>query len=145
MLLDQFENQGLFFYSNFKEATSAGDMMAYRGSLVLVEGEVLDEQGRRGKPSVMLDGTVMLADAGKIKMLAGTIDELDQLQILLDKYAKYFTPDTRVVMYVANIGDPMQVEVNGVNIILIYFPYYIIPQQWDIVPTGLHAPSSKQP
>lgn len=119
MLLDQFENQGLFFYSNFKEATSAGDMMAYRGSLVLVEGEVLDEQGRRGKPSVMLDGAVMLANADKIKMLAGTIDELDQLQILLDKYAQYFTPDTRVAVYVANIGDPMQVEVNGVNIILI--------------------------
>jgi len=119
MLLDQFEKQGLFFYSNFKEATSTGGMMAYRGGLVLVEGEILDEQGRRGKPPVMLDGTVMLADAAKIKLLAGTIDELEHLQILLDKYAGYFTPDTRVVLYVVNIGDPMQAEVAGVNIILI--------------------------
>jgi hypothetical protein len=87
MLLDQFEKQGLFFYSNFKEATSSGGMTAYRGGLVLVEGEVLDEQGRRGKPPVMLDGAVILADADKIKLLAGTIDELEHLQIVLDKYA----------------------------------------------------------
>ena len=119
MLLDQFEKQGLLFYSNFKEATSTGGMMAYRGSLVLVEGEILDEQGRRGKPPVMLDGTVMLADADKIKLLAGTIDDLDHMQIVLDKYAGYFTPDTRVVLYVVNIGNPMQVEVAGMNIMLI--------------------------
>jgi len=119
MLLDQFEKQGLLFYSNFKEATSTGGMMAYRGGLVLVEGEVLDEQGRRGKPPVMLDGTVMLADAGKIKLLAGTVDALEHLRIVLEKYAGYFTPDTRVVVYVVNIGEPMQVEVAGVNIILI--------------------------
>ena len=119
MLLDQFEKQGLFFYSNFKEATGTSGLTAYRGGLVLVEGEILDEQGRRGKPPVMLDGAVMLADAHKIKLLAGTMDELEHLQIVLDRYAAYFTPDTRVVLYVVNIGDPMQVEVAGVNMILI--------------------------
>ena len=119
MLLDQFEKQGLFFYSNFKETTSTGGMMAYRGGLVLVEGEVIDTQGRRGKPPIMLDGAVILAAADKIKLLAGTIDELDHLQIMLDKYAGYFTRDTRVVLYVVNIGEPIQVEVAGVNIILI--------------------------
>lgn len=119
MLLDQFEKQGLFFYSNFKEATSAGGLMAYRGGLVLVEGDIIDAQGRKSKPLVMLDGAVILADTDKIKLLAGTIDELDHLQIVLDKYAGYFTQDTRVVLYVVNIGEPMQVEVAGVNIILI--------------------------
>ena len=119
MLLDQFEKKGLLFYSNFKEATTAGGMMAYRGGLVLVEGEILDEQGRRGKPPMMLDGTVMLADTDKIKMLAGSMDALDHLQIVLEKYAGNFTPDTRVVLYVVNIGEPMQVEIGGVNIIFI--------------------------
>ncbi|MDP3483047.1 MAG: transposase, partial [Sulfuricella sp.] len=55
------------------------------------------------------------ADARQLAHLAGTIDELDHLQIVLDKYAGYFTPDTRVVLYVVNIGEPMQVEVEGVN------------------------------
>jgi len=119
MLLDQFEKQGLFFYSNFKEPTSTPGLMAYRGGLVLVDGEIIDEQGRRGKPPVMLDGAVILADADKIKMLAGTIDELEHLHIVLDRYAGYFTPDTLVVLYVVNIGEPMQVAVAGVNIILI--------------------------
>jgi hypothetical protein len=119
MLLDQFEKQCLFFYSNFKEATSAGGLMAYRGGLVLVEGDIIDAQWRKSKPLVMLDGAVILADTDKIKLLAGTIDELDHLQIVLDKYAGYFTQDTRVVLYVVNIGEPMQVEVAGVNIILI--------------------------
>ena len=77
----------------------------------------MDEQGRRGKPPVMLDGTVMLADAEKIKLLAGTMGALDHLQIMLDKYAGYFTPGTRVVLYVVNIGET--VEVAGVNVVLI--------------------------
>lgn len=119
MLLNKFDEQGLFFYKKFQEATSAGNMMAYCGCLVLVEGKIIDAEGRRGKPLMMLDGGVILADADKIKLLAGTIDELDQLKIILDKYAGYFTPDTRVVLYVVNIGEPMQVLVAGVNIILI--------------------------
>jgi len=62
-------------------------MMAYRGGLVLVEVEIVDEQGRRGKSPVMLDGTVMQGDADKIKLLAGSMDARDHLRIVLDKYA----------------------------------------------------------
>jgi hypothetical protein len=49
MLLDTFETQGLLFNSNFKDAAGAG-LQAYRGDLVLIEGEVADTMGRRKPP-----------------------------------------------------------------------------------------------
>ena len=44
MLFDRYEQSQLLFNMNFKEAV--GDKAAYRGELVLIEGEVADAQGR---------------------------------------------------------------------------------------------------
>lgn len=43
MFLDQYEP--LSFNANFKEAADGGRMAAYRGDLILQEGEVADSQG----------------------------------------------------------------------------------------------------
>ena len=48
MLLNRYEPY--FFNSNFREATSQAGWEAYRGELVVQEGEVADAQGRR-RPS----------------------------------------------------------------------------------------------
>ena len=45
MLLDNYEQQGLLFNMNFKSSASETGTVGYRGELVLVEGEVADEQG----------------------------------------------------------------------------------------------------
>ena len=45
MSLDRYEP--LFFNANFKEAASDASLVAYRGELILQEGEVADANGRR--------------------------------------------------------------------------------------------------
>ena len=52
MLYDRYEQNQLLFNMNFKEAV--GDKAAYRGELVVVEGEVADAQGRRMAPKGVL-------------------------------------------------------------------------------------------
>lgn len=119
MLLDQYDSQGWLYNSNFKEATTSGGYTAYRGDLVLVEGEIADEQGRRMPPVVGLLASVVLADADKIKLLAGSMDDLADIKSLLEKYQPAFAADTCVVLYVVNIAKPMQLMLDGTRVVLI--------------------------
>lgn len=48
MLLDTFKTQGLLFNNNFKD-NAGTDLQAYRGDLILIEGEVTDAMGRHLK------------------------------------------------------------------------------------------------
>ena len=118
MLLDSYEKNGYFYNANFKEATTSGAMMAYRGDMVLIEGEIADDQGRRKPPVAGLIGSVVLAD-DKIKLLAGSMDDLAQIKELLAKYQGDFAPGMRAVLYVVNIAKPAKVEVDGVEFVLI--------------------------
>ncbi|MFZ1246593.1 MAG: hypothetical protein WAR41_16140 [Azonexus sp.] len=52
MSLDRYES--LFFNANFKEASSEPGLIAYRGELILQEGEVADANGRRKPPTEVL-------------------------------------------------------------------------------------------
>lgn len=119
MLLDTYEKNGLLYNANFKEATTSGGMSAYRGDLVVVEGEVADVQGRRKPPISGLLGAVVLADSAKIKLLAGSLDDLALIKPMLEKYQGDFAPDMRAVLYVVNIAKPMQVEIGGIKFVLI--------------------------
>lgn len=119
MLLDRYENDQRLYNANFKEATSSGGMYAYRGDLVLVEGEIADAQGRRKPPIAGMLGGVVLADADKIKLLAGSIDDLAQIKILIEKYQADFAPDMKAVLYVVNIAKPLVTEAAGVKWTLI--------------------------
>ena len=65
MLIDRYES--LFFNANFKEAASEAGFVAYRGELVLKEGDVADAQGRRKPPvEVMKQAILMTAGAGGV-------------------------------------------------------------------------------
>ncbi len=119
MLLDQYEsNQGLYNI-NFKEAATSGGLYAYRGDLVIIDGEVADAQGRRKPPVAGLLGSVVLTDAGKIKLLAGSMDDLALIKPLLEKYQADFDPGMKAVLYVVNISKPMITEIDGIKVVLI--------------------------
>lgn len=118
MLLDNYEKQYLLYNSNFKESAGAG-WNAYRGDLVVVEGEIADAQGRRKPPVVGLIGAVVLTEADKIKLLAGSLDDLSDITILLDKYKADFAADARLLLYVVNVAKPMVAALDGLNIVLI--------------------------
>lgn len=119
MLLDRYESDQRLYNANFKEAASGGGLYAFRGDLVLIEGEIADAQGRRKPPIAGLLGGVLLTDAERIRLLAGSLDELAQISHLLEKYQADFAPDARVVLYVVNIAKPMITEVGGVKLVLI--------------------------
>ncbi|MBS4095965.1 MAG: hypothetical protein KGZ83_03895 [Sulfuricella sp.] len=118
MLLDSLEAQGLLYNSNFKEDVGT-DWQAYRGDLVLIEGEVADSLGRRKPPVATLVGAVLLADATQLKFMTGSLDEVAHLVPLMAKYGPFLTPGMRTLLYVVNIDAPMQVEADGVHFVLL--------------------------
>jgi len=119
MLLDKYEQEGLLFNMNFNSAASDADTYAYRGELILIEGEIADDQGRRKPPIAISRHTVLLEKDDKLAMAVGFIDDLALLNTFVEKYGADFASDMCALFYVVNITVPMQLEMNGVNFILI--------------------------
>ncbi|MES9965664.1 MAG: hypothetical protein ABW074_00155 [Sedimenticola sp.] len=118
MALQKYKESGLLFNNNFLDETSESGIYGYRGELVLVEGGIADAKGHAKPPEEVMRGVAILADE-KIKMLIGAIDQLKSLSTFIEKYKDDFTPDMEVVLYVVNIDNPIQVEVEGINFVLI--------------------------
>lgn len=109
MLLDRYERENLFFNMNFKEAAGEGQA-AYRGDLVLVEGEVADASGRRKPPTATVRQAVLFTSGDKLVMAAGSLDELSKLEAFTARYAVDFAPGIKLLFFVTNIGAPMQID-----------------------------------
>lgn len=116
MLFDRYEQQGLFVNMNFKEATSAGGQ-AYRGDLVLVEGEVADASGRRKPPTATVRQGVLLSDGEKLQLASGLVDDIAKLETFVARYAADFSADAFLLFFVSNIAVPLQVRLSGARII----------------------------
>ncbi|WP_432696050.1 hypothetical protein ACQUQP_16105 [Marinobacterium sp. YM272] len=112
MLLKTYDEQSLLFNTNFLEDTSSGGF-AYRGELVIEEGEVADAKGRRKPPVALLFGAVLLEESEKLKLVVGLLNDLSQLELLLEKYGKDLADDLAAMIFVRNIGNPMLVETGG--------------------------------
>lgn len=119
MLLEKYEQSGLLFNINFREKASTDGVFGYRGELVLVPGEVADDQGRTKPPIDLVRSVVLLEKADKIKFFVGIIDELELLKTFIEKYQADFAEDMKALIYVVNIKDPMQVVLGGINYTLI--------------------------
>ena len=89
MLLDKFEQEGLLFNVKFKSATSNAGTYSFRGELILVEGEIADDQGRRKPPVAILRHAVLMEQNGKLAMSVGFMDNLELLKTFVEKY-RYF-------------------------------------------------------
>lgn len=117
MIIEKYEEQGLLFNMNFTAKSSSGET-AYRGELILIEGEVADDKGRRKPPVAIMRHSVLLEKGGKLLLIAGFIDKLELLEPLVEKYSADFSPDIKALIYVVNITKPMQVEMAGCNFVL---------------------------
>ncbi len=122
MLFDEYESQGLLYNVNFKEVLSSPELVAYRGDLVLVPGEVADEQGRRKPPQSVISGAVGLAEGDRMKMLVGSLDDVADLPHLIKLYVPACTPETRLLMFVVNIDSPMSIDLDGLPLLLLPMP-----------------------
>jgi hypothetical protein len=119
MALNEYEQNALLFNVKFKTAASDAGTMAYRGELVLIEGEVADDQGRRKPPVSIVRHAVLLEKDGKLVMSVGFIDDLAMLKDFVEKYSPDFAPDMSAMFYVVNIAEPMQVKIDGINFLLL--------------------------
>lgn len=114
MLFDLYQEKGLLFNMNFKEAN--GNYAAYRGDLVLGLGEVGDALGHRKPPTATIKNTIVLAENDKIKLYVGSLDELALFPKVLDYYQSDFAPDVRIILFVVNINKPLVIEAGGLSI-----------------------------
>lgn len=119
MLLEKYEQEQLLFNINFKDKTSEAGSFGYRGELVLIPGEVADDKGRTKPPVALVRSVVMLEKDEKVQFFVGIIDELELLNTFIEKYRADFADDIKVLMYVVNITNPMQVEIDNINFMLI--------------------------
>ncbi|MFK4752953.1 hypothetical protein [Oceanobacter antarcticus] len=118
MLLTTYKETGRLFYSNFLEATSESGLLAYRGDLVIVAGEIGDDKGHTLPPKEIMREAVILAD-DKIHMFVGALDKMASIPGLVDFYEGDFAPDMKAVLFVVNLKSPVQVDINGINFVLI--------------------------
>ena len=118
MLLEQYNNDKLLFNSNFLEKTDDGSHWAYRGELILVEGEIGDDKGHAKPPKEVLRGAAILADE-KIKLLIGALDDIDVLPALIEKYQQAFSSDLQAMIFIVNLKDPVKVTIANTTFTLI--------------------------
>ena len=116
-MLDRYEP--LFFNANFKEKASTGGLVAYRGELILQEGEVADANGRRKPPTEVLKQAVLLADVAGLKLVSGSLDELQQFPFLLEKAGADFNAGTIAIFFTVNIPKGFVTAVNGATVAFI--------------------------
>lgn len=117
-LLESYNKSGLLFNSNFLEPTSKSGTFAYRGELVLVEGEVADAKGHAKPPLEVMRGVVLLAD-DKLNMVIGAIDKAEFINNFIDKYSGDFKENMACVLFIVNIDKAVQVEVDGIKFVLL--------------------------
>ena len=122
MLLNTYEARNLLCNLSFNGATSQADTFAFRGDLVLEEGDIADASGRRMPPKSVVKQAVLLARNDKLVMVAGILIELSLLPLFIQSYRDDLDPQVRVLFYVENLGKALQVEFAGLSVILLPHP-----------------------
>lgn len=119
MLFDKYDESQLLINTNFKAKADADHIFGYRGELVLIEGEVADSHGRKKPPHAVLRNAVLLSVEAKLQFVCGCLDHLEQLPLFVEKYKADFAADMGALLFVVDITKPMQIELEGVNFVLI--------------------------
>lgn len=119
MLFDRLEQDQLLFNINFKEVCSAPGKAAYRGELILIQGEVGDAQGRRKPPQLVMRHAVALADGDQLALLAGSLDDVLSVNDLLKTYKDLLKSDAVLMLFTVNIPNSVTVKLDGLTLYLI--------------------------
>ena len=113
MILEQYAEQSLLCNVSVNGLTSTKDNYAFRGDIVIEEGEIADTQGRRLPPKSVVKQAVVLVSANKIKMIAGALDDIVQVPEFVGKYGSDFSDDIKLLFYVSNINKAVKVTIDG--------------------------------
>jgi hypothetical protein len=115
MPIKTYEQSNLLLNQNFIEPAGAADLLACRGDMVLVEGEITDASGRRKPPTSTMRQAVVLARGDKLVLVSGFFDDLAKLPQFIARYSADYAPEVKILFFVANIADPLLVEDRGVR------------------------------
>ncbi len=118
MLLNRYDENALLTNVNIKEKTTTPNLDAYRGDLVLEEGEIADSLGRRKPPLSVIKQVALLAGTDKITFISGFLEKLESLPLFYEKYAADIADDLAAVFYVENISKPIQTKFHGIHHVL---------------------------
>ncbi len=119
MLLNRYDENALLTNANIKDKTTTPNLDAFRGDLVLEEGEIADSLGRRLPPLSFIKQVAMLAGVDKITFISGFLEKLEYLPLFYEKYGSDVAEELAVVFYVENIPKPIQVKYHGIHHVLL--------------------------
>ena len=114
MLLNEYEQKGLLTNTSVLGETSIKGVAAFRGDLVLIEGELLKGKDTdRKPPELLLLQAAVLADESKLIFVNGLFYEVADIAAFAEKYQSALTPETMILCYVENIAAPIQIQLHG--------------------------------
>lgn len=119
MLLKDYETKQLLCNVSVNGPTSKSNTEAYRGDLVLIEGEIADSLGRRLPPKTVVKQAVLLITDGKITMASGFVHAIADLNDFVERYSPDFAPGVKGLFFVQNIGKTIQTEIGGMHTVLV--------------------------
>jgi len=115
MLLETYDSKGLLTVIQVNGETSDAGVYAYRGDLVLKEGELREgSQKDRKPPKTFVVQAAIIIIEDKIKFINGLLPTLDLLPLFIAKYKEDIAADCTAILYVENIAKGIQVELEGI-------------------------------
>lgn len=118
-LLKTYEQACLLCNVSVCGATTQATLTAYRGDIVLEEGDVADASGRRKPPKSVLKQAALLIEGDKISFASGALAELVLLPLFVELYRSDFASDIQSVFYIENLDKPAITELDGVKFVLL--------------------------
>ena len=119
MIIKNYEQGNLLLNISFVEDATTQGFTSFRGRLALVEGDIADDSGNRKPPSVVMEHVVLMSKEDKLVLAAGSLNKLAQLKDFVAMYKNDFAPDMQAIMYVVDLTESLQVELEGVNFTLV--------------------------
>lgn len=118
-LLKTYENANLLCNVSVNGATTQAGLAAYRGDLVLEEGDIADASGRRKPPKSVLKQAALLIDNDQISFISGALVDLALLPLLVERYRGDFSVSMPVAIYIENLDKSLIVTLDGVKFVLL--------------------------
>ncbi len=117
MLLADYQAKGLLTVTLVNGETSTKGVYAYRGDLVLKEGEKCESSSNpndRKPPEALLVHSAFIVENDKIVFLNGLLPKLELLPMFVEKYGPDLAEGCIALLYIENIAKAMQVELGAV-------------------------------
>lgn len=123
MLFDTYNSKGLLSITSVLGEAGGSGQFAFRGDLVLKEGELREGSERdRKPPEIVIHQAVALAGSEKLLFVSGLVYELQDLSLFFDKYQGDMTDETVLLFYVEDIADKMKLSYDGLTLELVPYP-----------------------